>query len=131
MTVYVDKARIPLGGMLMSHLWADTLPELLAMVDRIGVARKWLQKPPKAQWVHFDISEGKRKLALIYGAIETDRYGPLEHEARQLLASPDPVKQAEGRDKLQRIELLRRSHRDQSEIKRIGPPPEPEQGALF
>jgi hypothetical protein len=83
MTVYVDDANIPFRGMVMSHLWADSLPELLAMVDKIGVQRKWLQKPPKASWVHFDISFGKKKLAIAAGAVLTDKYGPLEHEARR------------------------------------------------
>lgn len=31
MTVYVDDVRLPFGRMIMCHLWADTLPELLAM----------------------------------------------------------------------------------------------------
>jgi uncharacterized protein DUF4031 len=83
MTVYVDDANIPFRGMIMSHLWADTLPELLAMVDAIGVQRKWLQRPPKASWVHFDISFGKKKLAIARGTVLTDKYGPVEHEARR------------------------------------------------
>ena len=83
MTVYVDDANIPYRGMRMSHLWVDTLPELIAMVDAIGVQRRWLQKPPKASWVHFDISLGKKKLAIARGAVVTDKYGPAEHEARR------------------------------------------------
>ena len=82
MTIYVDDVRLPFGRMVMCHLWADTLPELLEMVDRIGVQRKWLQKPPKASWVHFDISLKKKGLALAAGAVLTDRYGPSEHVAR-------------------------------------------------
>jgi Protein of unknown function (DUF4031) len=82
-TVYVDNANIPFRGMIMSHLWSDALPELLAMVDVIGVQRKWLQKPPKASWVHFDISFGKKKLATARGAVLTDKYGPLEYEAHR------------------------------------------------
>ncbi len=103
MPVYVDAARIPYRGMLMSHCWADSRDELLAMMDRIGVQRKWLQKPPKASWEHFDISEGKRQLALAYGAVLTDRYGPVEHEARRLLASPKPEMQEAGRRKLDMV----------------------------
>jgi hypothetical protein len=89
MTVYVDDANIPFLGMVMSHLWADTLPELLAMVDKIGVQRQWLQGHPalsqprfrKSSCVHFDISFGKKKLAIAAGSVLTDKYGPLEHEA--------------------------------------------------
>lgn len=82
MAVYVDDVRLPYGRMRMCHMWADTLDELLAMADRIGVARRWLQTPPKASWTHFDISLGKKALALRHGAILTDRFGPAEHVAR-------------------------------------------------
>lgn len=82
MAVYVDDVRHRFGRMIMCHLWADTLPELLAMVDAIGVQRKWIQEPPKASWQHFDISLAKKALALEQGAILTDRYGPALHVAR-------------------------------------------------
>ncbi|WP_353641360.1 DUF4031 domain-containing protein [Mesorhizobium sp. WSM2239] len=82
MAVYVDNARRPFGRLIMCHMWADTLDELLAMADRIGVNRKWLQQPPKASWVHFDIAQSKRALAVEAGAIETDKYGPSEHVAK-------------------------------------------------
>lgn len=82
MTVYVDDVRHKFGRMVMCHLWADTLDELLAMVDLIGVQRRWLQQPPKASWVHFDISLGKKALAIRNGAVLTDKYGPSEHTAR-------------------------------------------------
>lgn len=64
MTCYVDQPIFPFGRMMMCHLWADTLDELLAMVDRIGVDRKWIQGHPdlsfgkhrNASWMHFDIA---------------------------------------------------------------------------
>jgi len=68
--------------MVMCHLWADTEAELLTMVDRIGVQRKWIQRPPKASWLHFDISLAKKALAIKAGAILTDKYGPVEHLAK-------------------------------------------------
>lgn len=83
MTVYVDDVRLPFGRMVMCHMWADTLPELLDMADAIGVARRWLQEPPRASWVHFDIALSKKAIALRRGAVLTDRFGPLEHEARR------------------------------------------------
>lgn len=82
MAVYVDNARNPFGRYLMCHMWADTREELFAMVDRIGVQRKWFQCPPKASWEHFDIVQSKRALAVATGAIETDKYGPSEHVAK-------------------------------------------------
>ena len=82
MAVYVDDVRHKFGRMVMCHMWADTLDELLAMADRIGVQRKWLQQPPKASWVHFDISLGAKAKAQAAGAILTDMFGPSEHVAR-------------------------------------------------
>lgn len=104
MACYVDPARHPFGRMVMCHLWADTREELFAMVDRIGVQRKWFQRPPSvelpgmnASWEHFDIAKSKRALAIKHGAIETDIYGPAAH-----------VAQLEGdADMLSRITLLR------------------------
>ncbi|MBX9594677.1 MAG: DUF4031 domain-containing protein [Roseomonas sp.] len=82
MTVYVDDVQHKFGRMVMCHMWADSLPELLAMADRIGVARRWLQQPPKASWVHFDVSMGMKAKAIAAGAVLTDKYGPVEHTAR-------------------------------------------------
>lgn len=57
------------GRMKMCHMLADTSDELLEMADRIGVARKWLQKSGTIQ-EHFDICMSKRKLAVEAGAKE-------------------------------------------------------------
>jgi hypothetical protein len=81
-TVFVDDVRHRFGRMVMCHMWADSLDELLAMADRIGVARRWLQQPPKASWVHFDIALSKKAAAIAAGAVLTDRYGPVEFTAR-------------------------------------------------
>jgi len=90
MAVYVGNMRAPLGRMVMCHMWADTREELFAMADRIGVARRWFQRPDyvglsgmTASWEHFDIAQSKRAQAVAAGAIETDRYGPIEFEARR------------------------------------------------
>ncbi|MBU9200147.1 DUF4031 domain-containing protein [Burkholderia multivorans] len=68
MSVYVDDMEAPYGRMKMCHLIADSDQELFAMADRIGVARKWHQKPGTAQ-SHFDIALSKKALALAAGAI--------------------------------------------------------------
>lgn len=72
MTVYVDDmCDSPIGRygrMKMSHLLADTDEELHAMADRIGVARKWWQAPPRHS-SHYDIAKSKRALAIEYGAV--------------------------------------------------------------
>ena len=69
MTVYVDDMRAKFGRMVMCHMLADSTEELLAMADRIGVARRWIQKPGTTH-EHFDISLGKRTLAVRAGAVE-------------------------------------------------------------
>ena len=69
MSVYVDRASNGFGRMVMCHLLADTTDELLAMVDKIGVQRKWLQYPGTDR-EHFDICRSKRKLAIEAGAKE-------------------------------------------------------------
>lgn len=108
MAVYVDNMRAPFGRMVMCHCWADTRQELFAMMDTIGVASKWFQQPPKASWEHFDISLNKRALAVAAGAIETDRYGPLEGSALQLIRSATTVEQiAFGVDRLERVGRIR------------------------
>jgi hypothetical protein len=83
MAVYVDPAQHPFGRMIMCHMWADTEEELHEMAARLGLKRAWYQKPPKASWCHYDVSKGKRAEAVRLGAIETDEYGPVEHEARR------------------------------------------------
>ena len=69
MTVYVDDMRASFGRMVMCHMLADSTEELLAMADRIGVARRWLQKAGTPH-EHFDIALSKRALAVRYGAEE-------------------------------------------------------------
>ena len=70
MPVYIDKAEKPLGRMKMCHMLADTLPELFAMADRIGLRRAWFQPLSSP---HFDLSKAKRAEAVAAGAIEVDR----------------------------------------------------------
>ncbi|PZO72645.1 MAG: DUF4031 domain-containing protein [Mesorhizobium amorphae] len=55
MTVYVDDMRAPYRGMIMCHMMADTTEELLAMADRIGVSRRWIQHAGTPH-EHLDIS---------------------------------------------------------------------------
>jgi NRPS condensation-like uncharacterized protein len=69
LSVYVDNMRAAYGRMKMCHMVADSTDELLAMADRIGVARKWLQKAGTAH-EHFDIALSKRALAVAAGAKE-------------------------------------------------------------
>lgn len=70
MTVYVDNMYAPFGNMKMCHMFADTHEELVAMADKIGVQRKWIQYPGNPVKEHFDIAMSKRSLAVAYGAKE-------------------------------------------------------------
>lgn len=73
MSVYVDDMHRThlgrFGRMRMSHMVADTHRELVEMADRIGVARRWIQKPGSSD-EHFDICKSKRALAVKNGALE-------------------------------------------------------------
>jgi hypothetical protein len=70
MTVYVDDMQMPYRGMKMCHMIADTLAELHAMADKIGVSRAHYQGPPKTRHQHYDIALSKRALAVKAGAVE-------------------------------------------------------------
>lgn len=69
MSVYVDDMRASYGRMVMCHMIADDRAELDAMAARIGVARRWIQKPGTAH-EHYDISLRMRARAVAAGAVE-------------------------------------------------------------
>ena len=77
MTVFVDDMRAgfinPRGSrrLVMCHMIADSTEELLAMADKIGVQRKWIQHASTAR-EHFDICRTKRALAVAAGAREIE-----------------------------------------------------------
>ena len=77
MSVYVGVSMWPFGRMIMCHMVADTEQELDAMADKIGVARKWKQRPARpagriSAIIHYDIAKSKRALAIQHGAIPLD-----------------------------------------------------------
>lgn len=69
-TVYVDNMYLnPMGRfgrMKMSHMIATSEKELHAMAQNIGIRRRWYQGD------HYDISKGKRRLAVEAGAVEVN-----------------------------------------------------------
>lgn len=67
--VYVDNMNANFRGMVMCHMVADTTEELLSMVDKIGVNRKWIQDAGTYA-EHFDVCLSKKKLAVAAGAQE-------------------------------------------------------------
>lgn len=81
MSVYVDQlfdcspyqikdpqAKRVFGGKQACHMWADTLTELHCMAKSIGLRRAWFQN--RASLPHYDLTPGKRRLAIFYGAVE-------------------------------------------------------------
>jgi len=82
MSVYVDDAKLPFKGYLMCHMTADTLEELHAMADKIGMERRWFQTPPKASHPHYDIPEHKRAKAISLGAVEVCSRTVLHYASR-------------------------------------------------
>lgn len=107
MSVYVDDVRHCYGRMIMCHMRADTREELLSMADKIGVARRWIQEPLKASWVHFDVSLGAKAKAIAAGAILTDKYGPKEFLSKLDLLSEDQETKAKGERWLAQIKICR------------------------
>lgn len=72
MSVYVDSERNQYRHMIMSHLVADTLDELHAMAQRLGLKRSWFQVS-RSGMPHYDICQSKREQAIRFGAVEIDR----------------------------------------------------------
>jgi hypothetical protein len=76
-SVYVDNAfavgdwgRWSGGG----HLQADTVEELHAFAERLGLRREWFQyKRGRPENDHYDLGRRGRERALELGAIEEDR----------------------------------------------------------
>lgn len=68
MGVYVDGMEAAFGRMVMCHMVADTTEELLAMADKIGVQRKWIQYPGTYH-EHFDICLTRKRKAITAGAV--------------------------------------------------------------
>lgn len=83
MAVYVDDMAAKFGRMVMCHMMADTREELLAMADKIGVQRKWIQREGTV-YEHFDISKTKKTEAIKAGAQEVTMrdLGRLIHKRR-------------------------------------------------
>ena len=92
MAVYVDRERNSFGRMIMCHMVADTIGELLDMADRIGLHRRHFQPDSHP---HFDVSTGYRAKAVKAGAVEVDRRGLVEIMKRQSLRlKEDPAELA-------------------------------------
>jgi hypothetical protein len=81
--VYIDGEQNRFGRMKMCHMLADTPQELKTMALQIGLSLRWFQAA--ASCPHFDVSKGKRELAVAAGAVQCDR--------RQIVAVMKRVRQ--------------------------------------
>lgn len=73
--------RIGRAGPRWCHMIADSLDELHAAADAIGLRRAWFQN--HATMPHYDIgTDGVRARAIAYGAIECDRRTFIAHKRR-------------------------------------------------
>lgn len=92
MPVYVGTIEWPFRNMIMFHLVADTNEELHAMVDKIGVNRKWFQTGASHGIDHYDICKSKKVLALQNGAIEmNDRDIVKRFHVRRKILYPNSI----------------------------------------
>ena len=68
--IYVDDYRGKFGRMIMCHMVSDeSVEELHAFAQQLGLKKAWFQYAP-GKLPHYDVSLGKRKLALEMGAKE-------------------------------------------------------------
>ena len=91
--IYVDNMKVLFGSMIMCHLLSDNFSkkgheELLRMVDKIGVQRKWIQQEGTI-YEHFDICLSKRRKALEFGAKEIHYGRPLAELLRRKKVQAD------------------------------------------
>lgn len=82
-------------GHLWSHLFADTLEELHAMADRIGMRRAWFQDHGRLP--HYDLVPPRRAAAVAAGAIELDRRAA--HAKRMEIRQATPRTAEEQRER--------------------------------
>lgn len=72
MAVYVDDAVHRWRGLRWAHLMADTVGELHAMAQRLGIPQRAFQN--KASGVHYDIPAHLRPLAIALGTVSLSRH---------------------------------------------------------
>jgi hypothetical protein len=90
MTVYVDDATWPWRGQRWAHLMADTLDELHAFAQQLGIPRRAFQD--KTSGAHYDVPAGLREEAIRLGATPISR-----HTDRELLRAVIRNAKAQGR----------------------------------
>ena len=72
MAVYVDDAVTLWRGKRWAHLMADTLDELHAFAERLGLPRRAFQD--KTSGAHYDVTAQLRERAIALGAVPVSRH---------------------------------------------------------
>ena len=90
MAVYVDDAVTLWRGRRWAHLMADTLDELHAFADRLGLPRRAFQD--KTSGAHYDVTAQLRERAIALGAVVISR-----HADRDLVRRVIARARAQGR----------------------------------
>ncbi|MCL6713270.1 DUF4031 domain-containing protein [Pseudomonas sp. R2.Fl] len=72
MSVYVDDAVHLWRGQRWAHLMADTLEELHAMAQQLGIPRRAFQN--KTSGAHYDVTADLREDAIRLGAVAISRH---------------------------------------------------------
>lgn len=67
MAVYVDNAGIVFKGKPRHHLTADSLEELHAFCERVGIKRCWFHNTKRHP--HYDVTDAQREAAIEAGAV--------------------------------------------------------------
>ena len=87
--VYVGPCEYPIGklwkGQKWCHMFADTVEELHAMADQIGMRREWFQGAPKHKLEHYDLNSARRGKAVAAGAVSLT-YGEENAKLREFFA---------------------------------------------
>lgn len=90
MAVYVDDAVTLWRGQRWAHLMADTLDELHAFAEALGIPRRAFQD--KTSGAHYDVPAPLRDQAVALGAIAISR-----HRDRELVHAVIRRAKAQGR----------------------------------
>lgn len=90
MAVYVDDAVTLWRGQRWAHLMADTLDELHAFAEALGIPRRAFQD--KTSGAHYDVPAPLRDQAVAMGAIAISR-----HHDRELVRAVIRNAKAQGR----------------------------------
>lgn len=64
MTLYVDTPKHPYGRLLMAHMTADYVSELMAAADALDIERRHFQAPPAHRHAHFDVCKTNQARAI-------------------------------------------------------------------